>query len=183
MVGVSLLIYWRMPVRHQWKLLLADSLIFYFANATWYTFAYTAVSAASVYGAARYFARQSGEKAKRRVLVLTLVLNIGILAALKYTNLAIHTFNFLGERVLHIRGVSDVAWLAPLAVSFYTLQLVSYLLDCYWGVAEPFDNVLHTVLYTIYFPLMTSGPICRFDELGRQLFAEHRFDYGRVHQD
>ena len=180
MVGVSLLIYWHMPARHQWKMLLADSIIFYFANATWYTFAYVAVSAASVYGAARYFARQSDGKAKKRVLALTLAVNVGILAVLKYTNLAIHTFNFLGERILRVRGVSDVAWLAPLAVSFYTLQLVSYLLDCYWGVAEPFENVLHTALYTIYFPLMTSGPICRFDELGRQLFEEHRFDYGRV---
>ncbi len=180
MVGVSLLIYWYMPARHQWKLLLADSLIFYFANATWYTFGYVAVSVVSVYGATRYFARQNDAKSKKRVLVLTILLNAGILAVLKYTNFAIHTFNFLGGRILHIQGISDVSWLAPLAISFYMLQLLSYLLDCYWGVAEPFDNVLHAALYTIYFPLMTSGPICRFDDLGRQLFEEHRFDYDRV---
>ncbi len=180
MVGVSLLIYWYMPARHQWKLLLADSLIFYFANAVWYTFLYTCVSIASVYGATKYFVRQIDAKAKKRVLVLTVLLNAGILVVLKYTNFAIHTFNFLGERILHVQGISDVAWLAPLAISFYMLQLLSYLLDCYWGVAEPFDHVLHVALYTVYFPLMTSGPICRFDDMGKALFEEHRFDYDRV---
>lgn len=180
LVGASLLIYWRLPARHQWKLLLADSLIFYFANATWYTFAYVIVSVVSVYGAARYFARQIDGKVKKRVLALTVLVNAGILVVLKYTNFAIHTFNFLGEHILHIQGVSDVAWLAPLAISFYMLQLLSYLLDCYWGVAEPYDNVLHLALYTIYFPLMTSGPICRFDDIGRALFEERRFDYDRV---
>ena len=180
LVGASLLIYWRLPTRHQWKLLLADSLIFYFANATWYTFGYVIVSVVSVYKATRYFATADSERAKKRVLVLTIALNAGILAVLKYANFAIHTFNFLGERLLHIQGVSDVAWLAPLAISFYMLQLLSYLLDCYWGVAESYGSVFHVALYTLYFPLMTSGPICRFDDIGRSLFEEHRFDYDRV---
>lgn len=180
MVGVSLLLYWRAPKKLQWKILLADSLIFYFANATWYTFLYVCASVLSVYAATRYFAGQADAKAKKRVLILTVLLNAGILAVLKYTNFAIHTFNFLGGRILRVGGISDVSWLAPLAVSFYSLQILAYLLDCYWGVAEPFANVLHVALYTIYFPLMTSGPICRFDDMGRQLFEEHRFDYDRV---
>ena len=99
MVGVSLLIYWYMPAKHQWKLLLADSLIFYFANATWYTFAYVIVNVASVYAATRYFTRHIDAKAKKRVLVLTLLLNAGVLVVLKYTNFAIHTFNFLAGGV------------------------------------------------------------------------------------
>lgn len=180
MVAASLLVYWKLPGRFQWTVLLADSLLFYLANASCATLIYVCISIASVYAAARYFARYSSERARRVVLVLTVLLNVGILAVLKYTNLVIHTWNFLDEQFFHVRGLSDVAWAAPLAVSFYTLQLVSYLLDCYWGTAEAFTNPLHLGLYTIYFPLMVSGPICRYDQLGKQLFEEHRFDYDRV---
>ena len=184
LAAVSLLIYWHCPKKYQWIVLLADSIVFYFANATYYTFIYVCVSVASVFAATRFFARagnaEGSQRRRKRILIFTLAVNIGILGVLKYTNLAIHTFNFLGQRILHIGGISDVTWLAPLAISFYTLQLVSYLLDCYWGVAEPFENPLHLALYTIYFPLMTSGPICRCSQMGGQLFEEHRFDYDRV---
>lgn len=184
LVAVSLLIYWNCPKRFQWIVLLLDSVVFYFANATCYTFIYVCISIVSVFAATRFFAKagneESAQRRKKRVLAIALAVNIGILSVLKYTNLAIHTFNILGRQILHIEGISDVTWLAPLAISFYTLQLVSYLLDCYWGVADPFENPLHLALYTLYFPLMTSGPICRYSQLGRQLFEEHRFDYDRV---
>lgn len=180
MVGVSLLLYWRLPKEHQWKLLLVDSLIFYFANATWYTAIYICVSVGSVYGAARCFAASDDQNKKKCVLIWTLALNVGILAVLKYAALAINTFQFLSGRVLQVQGISGIPWLAPLAISYYTLQLISYLLDCYWGIAEAYTDPLHLTLYTVYFPLMTSGPICRYDELGRALFEEHRFDYDRV---
>jgi D-alanyl-lipoteichoic acid acyltransferase DltB (MBOAT superfamily) len=58
--------------------------------------------------------------------------------------------------------------------------MAAYLLDCYWQIAEPYSNPLRLALYCIYFPLMTSGPICRKDQIGESLFAEHRFDYDRV---
>lgn len=184
LAAISALIYWHCPKKWQWIVLLIDSIVFYFANATYYTFIYVCVSVASVFAATRFFARAGDAEGLQRrrkcILIFTLAVNIGMLGVLKYTNLVIHTFNFLGRQILHIKGISDVTWLAPLAISFYTLQLVSYLLDCYWGVAEPFENPLHLAVYTLYFPLMTSGPICRYSQLGGQLFEEHRFDYDRV---
>lgn len=138
MVGISLLVYWLVPHRYQWLVLLFDSLVFYFANATWYTFLYVCVSVGTTHAATLYFARAgqgaAAQKKKKYVLAGTIALNVGILAVLKYTNLAIRTFNFFGSRVLHIQGISDVAWLAPLAISYYTLQLIAYAVDCGGGV-------------------------------------------------
>ena len=175
-VGISLLIYWNIPAKYQWGVLLIDSLIFYFVNAVPYTFIYLFISVVSVYLATGYFSKDSvTEKKKKAVLILTLTVNIGLLVVLKYTNLFISTVNYLGKQ-----SIPSVKWLASLGISFYTLQIVAYLLNCYWGVTEREKNVLKLLLFTSFFPLMISGPISDYKVLGHQLYEEHRFDYERV---
>lgn len=175
-VGVSLLLYWLVPHKVQWLILLADSVAFYLLNAAPYTIIYLIVSVGSVYLAALFFRRSQSVKSKRAVLALVIVLNVGILVLLKYTNMFLGTF-----RAWTGLPVPVVHWLAPLAVSYYTLQILSYLLDCYWrNDFQPEKNPLKLFLFASFFPLMVSGPICRYSQLGRQLFQEHRFDYERV---
>ncbi len=174
-VGISLYIYWRVPHKVQWLVLLADSLIFYFVTAKPYTFIYILVSVFTVWGAALYFKKTDSKRKKRLALVLVLVLNVGLLAVLKYTNMFIGTFNYWIKK-----NVADVHWIAPLAISYYTLQVISYLIDCYEGVFEPEKNPLKLLLFVTYFPQMVSGPICTYSQTGTQLFEEHRFDYDRV---
>jgi D-alanyl-lipoteichoic acid acyltransferase DltB (MBOAT superfamily) len=98
-VALSLLIYWVMPKGWQWIVLLVDSLLFYFLNAEWYTFVYLLISVATVWAATNYFLSCSDEKKKKAVLVCTIVVNIGMLAVLKYTNLAIGTINTVNSMV------------------------------------------------------------------------------------
>ena len=85
-VAVSLMIYWQLPSKYQWWVLLADSLIFYFLNAEAYTFIYLLTSVVSVYFATIFFEKEENIKRKRIVLTGTLIINMGILATLKYTN-------------------------------------------------------------------------------------------------
>jgi D-alanyl-lipoteichoic acid acyltransferase DltB (MBOAT superfamily) len=125
--------------------------------------------------ACRYFENSKDSVKKKGALILTLILDIAFLCLLKYTNMFIGTFNYWSGS-----DVATVNWIAPLAISYYTLQLVAYLLDCYWGNAKAFDNPLKLLLYTTYFPLMVSGPICRYSQIGESIFEEHRFDYDRV---
>jgi len=173
-VAVSLLVYWKLPHRLQWKLLLADSLLFYFFNAEPYTIIYVLASVFSVYSAARYFEAVKEKRKQKRVLICVVILNVGILVVLKYTNL------FLDTAVIFGLPGRKVSWAASLAVSYYTLQLLAYLVDCYLGTASVEKNPWKLLLFTCYFPLMVSGPICRHPQLAGQLFAEHRFDYDRV---
>lgn len=177
-VAISLCIYLYVPHRGQWIVLLVDSILFYFLNAKPYTIIYLLVSVLTVYGATVFFTKSQNVKKKRIVLALSIVVNVGILASLKYTNLFINSINWFqkhGEA-----QIPNVQWIASLAISFYTLQLISYLLDCYWGVVRPIYNPIKVFLYASYFPLMVSGPINRMSDFGVQLFEEHRFEYKRI---
>ncbi len=125
-VAVLLLLYWNIPARFQWIVLLVASIIFYIFNAPIYTFVYIGISLVSVYFATSYF--EKGGDNKKLVLIATLFIIIGILAVLKYTNM------FAGTIFMLLKlQYKEINWIAPLAISFYTLKLVSYTLDCYWG--------------------------------------------------
>lgn len=178
-IVASLLIYWCMPKKGQWIVLLVDSFIFYFLNAKAYTIIYLFLSVITVWLATNYFKISSNEKKKRIILIFTLVFNASILAILKYTNLFINTFNFFGEKAGKIY-IKPVLWAAPLAISFYTLQIIAYLLDAFWGVGEIEKNPFRLLLFTSFFPLMVSGPIHSYAKIGHQMFEEHRFDYDRT---
>ncbi len=182
-VGISLLIYWKLPAKYQWILLLADSLIFYVVSThNIDTLAYLVVAVLLVYAATGCFQKYDGEEHKvlrKTVLIITMVFVAGTLVLLKYTNLFINTANFF-RGLMNKEAFATVNWLAPLGISFYTLTLLSYLLDSYWKVAEYEKNPLKLLLYTSYFPLMISGPICIHREYAPELFSEHRFDYDRV---
>lgn len=173
-IAVLLVVYWSIPKKLQWIVLLVGSIIFYISNAPLFTFIYIGISVVSVYYATIYF--ESNGKNKKVVLVCTLITTLGILAVLKYTNLFAGTL-FMLLKIPYTR----FNWIAPLAISFYTLQLVAYTLDCYWGVAGRVErNIFKLLLYTIYFPQMTSGPISRFSDLGSKLFDGHRFDVDKI---
>lgn len=168
-IAVLLVIYWNIPGRYQWVMLLVGSVIFYVLNAPIFTLIYIGISVISVYYATLYF--ESSGKKKKVVLICTLAVILGILVVLKYTNLFAGTL-FMVLRIPYAR----VNWITPLAISFYTLQLAAYVLDCYWGVAGKVErNIFKLLLYTIYFPQMVSGPISRFSDLGSKLFNEHKF--------
>ncbi len=178
-VAVSLVVYWIIPKHAQWIVLLIDSLFFYFVNAKAYTFVYMIISVLTVWGATWIFAKNGNAVIKRCILLVTLFVNIGLLAVLKYSTFFVSTINYLLFRNGNT-GLKPINWLSSLAISFYTLQIVSYLLDNYWGTVEREKNPVKLLLYTSFFPLMISGPIQRYRDFHQQLFEEHRFEYDRV---
>ena len=176
-VAVCLVIYWVMPSKRQWYVLLVASLLFYFLNSKAYTFVYLLTSVLTVWGATVYFENCCNDKKRKIVLIITLLINIGLLAVLKYTNLAINTFNLI---LKEDNAIKPVTWIASMGISFYTLQIVAYLLDVYWKVTAVEHNPFKLLLFTSYFPLMISGPISEYEQLGYQFYEEHRFSYEKV---
>ena len=156
------------------------STVFFLACSKPATLIYVLISAGTVYFATERISKDRDNKYHKQIVILTILVNAGILAVLKYSNLGIHTLNFLFGNIEGYPILQDLHWVAPLGISYYTLQMIAYLLDCYWGTAEPFHDPLKMLLYTIYFPQMISGPISRFEDIGRQLFEEHKFEYDRV---
>mgnify|MGYP000570408189 CR=1 FL=1 len=199
-LAVLFALYYLIPRKWQWLLLLAADIVFY-ACAGWQGLVFMAATvtvswaATNLMGASlrrqkAFLASDEGkalsrperkeykkleEKKRKRVFVLALLIDLGILAALKYTNFVIFNFNSLFSAQL-----AAVDWVLPLGISFYTFQTVSYVIDVYWEKVEPERNILKVALFTSFFPLLIQGPISRFGDLKDTLFAEHKADFKQI---
>ena len=175
--------YYLIPKKYQWGLLLVCSVAYYLQSGNGILILYPVVSVSACYAGIRLLTAAPEEDKKRRkgILALTILINIGILAVLKYINFGIYTIDgiaglFGSSRTL----IRSVDFLIPLGVSFYTFSLMGYVIDVYYGIAKPQNNYLKLMLYGMYFPAIISGPILKYREHGEQFFEPHFFDYRRV---
>lgn len=175
----ALLLYYLLPGKLQWPVLLCLSLGFYCCGG-WKALIWLLFTAGTTWAAGLLLeglnARagsggNAGIKGKKRlVLTLCLVLDFGLLYLMKY-------WNFTAE-ALAKAGVSlpMSSLIMPLGLSFYMFQSVGYAVDCYRGKYPAQRNPLKYLLFVSFFPQMVQGPISRYHELEPQLLAERRFD-------
>lgn len=181
--AVMLILYYSIPRKFQWGLLLLCSIVYYFLSGQEILILYPVVSVTACYGGSRLLAQTPEEQVRKRkgILLITILVNIGILMVLKYVNFGIYTIDgvarlFGSSRTL----IESVDFLVPLGVSFYTFSLLGYVIDVYYGMAKPQENFWKLALYGMYFPVIISGPILKYREHGEQFFAPHAFDYKKV---
>ena len=115
--------------------------------------------------------KAAAKKKQRIVFYLTLMLNFGVLALLKYTS-----------PVLAAVGRPALNLVLPLGISFYTFQSMGYLIDVYGGKYAPEKNPAKFALFVSFFPQLIQGPIARHDQLANQLLEPHRFDWENIHR-
>jgi len=166
------------PGKHRWKILLVASLFFYAMTGLRYLI-YIGTTIVSAYGAG-ILLDKTPEKSKRlRWLVLCLLLNLGILTALKYTNFAILNINVFID-ILGGESLAFFKFALPLGISFYTFQTVGYVVDVYRGVVKAEKNPFKLALFTSFFPQVIQGPISRFGDLSQTLFSTHRISANEI---
>ncbi|MFK7772029.1 MAG: MBOAT family protein [Saprospiraceae bacterium] len=105
---------------------------------------------------------------KKRYLLFSMVLNVGLLLYFKYANFFVGNANMLLENI----GMSGVHWTKlalPIGISFFTFQKISYIVDVYRGKNEPLKKISDLALYIILFPQLIAGPIVRYSEIKDQL--------------
>ncbi|MDE7223095.1 MAG: MBOAT family protein, partial [Acetatifactor sp.] len=202
-IAVLFLLYYLIPKRMQWGLLLIASYLFYFiAGPFWLLYLLT--TTATTYFAAIQIEKTglqqkayikankeqlSGEERKaykekmkgrqRSWMLACLLLNLGILAVVKYTNFAISNINGLLRMTGSAASIDfwDIA--LPMGISFYTFQALGYLIDVYRGTAAAEKNPFRLALFVSFFPQLIQGPISRFGDLARSLYEEHVFEAKR----
>ena len=103
-------------------------------------------------------------KGRRFWLILGITLGIGLLAIFKYGNFAVENINFLLGLSLPLPGLT-----LPIGISFYTFQLLSYLIDVYRDRVEPQRSFIDFGCYVVLFPQLIAGPIVRYIDVDRQL--------------
>ena len=162
--AVSVLVYYALPGRARPVWLLIGSLFFYSCSDLRYLF-FLLLSAASCFLAGRALPAAAR---KKRLLVLTLTLNLGLMAVLK---LLPYSWDLAG-RLLGLE-LRTLRFLYPLGISFYSLSAASYLIDVYRGEQAPEQSFWRFLLFLSFFPVIVQGPISRYGQLAPQLAEPH----------
>ena len=125
---------------------------------------------------------------RKRLLVMSLIVNLGLLGFFKYFNFFIESFSPLVESLGFHPGTLNI--ILPVGISFYTFQTLSYTIDVYRGKMEAHDSLLDFALFVGFFPQLVAGPIVRASHFlpqlddykpltGANLYAGfQRFSYG-----
>uniref|UniRef100_UPI003FEE7FF4 MBOAT family O-acyltransferase n=1 Tax=Ruminococcus bromii TaxID=40518 RepID=UPI003FEE7FF4 len=103
-------------------------------------------------------------KKKKLFLILTCVLDIGILAVFKYTGMITKTLN-----MLPFLNIPELQISLPIGISFYTFQTMSYVIDVYRDDAPVSKNFINFGTYVALFPQLIAGPIVRYRDVAEQL--------------
>ena len=187
-------VYYLTPRRLRWCILLAASYLFYISSDVWAAF-FLVGSTASTYFGARLLERETlrldrliedgslsaeQKKALRRKTerrrkywcAAILVVNLGLLAAVKYAAFAADTIT----AVLPI-SLDAPRILQPLGISFYVLQSTGYVVDVYREEYGADQNFFKYALFVGFFPQLIQGPIGRYDAMANQLTQAHDWSF------
>lgn len=192
-------VYYLVPKRFQWQILLAASYLFYCASGI-ENLVYIITTTITVYVAAvciernavrqkKYLDEHKTEmtkearkaykerqgKVRLRLLAAGLVLNIGILAAVKYGNFFVSNLNGILNAAGNGRRLSFLTVALPMGISFYTFQAMGYLIDVYRATEAAEKNVFKFALFISFFPQVIQGPISRYGDLSKTLYGGHSF--------
>jgi alginate O-acetyltransferase complex protein AlgI len=171
-------LYFVLPHRLRWALLLAASCLFYMAFIPSYILILL-VTIIVDYFAGIWIEGSSGRR-RKSILILSLITNCGFLAFFKY-------FNFLNENLAYLshalgwrHGIPSLDIILPIGLSFHTFQAMSYTIEVYRGNQPAERHFGIYALYVLFYPQLVAGPIERPQRLLPQFRVPHVFDYERV---
>ncbi len=95
---------------------------------------------------------------------LGMLLNLGLLAGVKYTGFFVENINALTGAEIPVPDLP-----LPMGLSFFTFRAISYLVDCHWGKIDAEKRFDRFLLYMTLFPITTQGPIVRYETIQNQL--------------
>lgn len=105
---------------------------------------------------------------KKLFMLLSLCLNIGLLAYFKYANFFVDNVN----SILNLFQVRNIEWVKvalPIGISFLTFQSITYTVDVYRGVNKPLNKIGDYLLYILMFPPLIAGPIIRYNTIAADI--------------
>ncbi len=124
--------------------------------------------------------KKSVTKKIHQIQVLTVLVNLGVLAYVKYLNFFLGTANEAFALFKWDVTLPLVNMLAPLGLSYYTFNSIGYLIDVGRGKLKAERNIGKFALFTSFFPSIVQGPLFRYGDVGVQLHTPHQFDYENV---
>lgn len=170
-------LYWKIPKKFQWIVLLLASYYFY---GSWKPAYLGLILATTIINYVSAIAIHDSQQHKKRYLLLALICNLGILFLFKYFNFFAFSLDQLFHSLHWQFTLPQFKLLLPLGISFYTFQVIGYVIDVYRGVLQPEKHFGRFALFVCFFPQVASGPIERGGELLPQIKKTHIFAYPQI---
>ena len=176
---IAIILYFLIPHKKRWILLLIASYYFYMCWKVDYILLII-ISTLIDYICSNKMSRIKEKVKRKKWLLISIFSNIGILFGFKY-------FNFFSENIQTLFNNYNVFYemplfnvLLPVGISFYTFQTLSYTIDVYNNKTPAQRHLGVFAVYVSFFPQLVAGPIERSNHLLPQFFREHDFSYIRV---
>ena len=159
-----MILYYLLPVRFRNVILLLASLVFYAWGEPVYLFLMLRSILFNYFSGLDIARNLQDKRAAKRSLVFNLIINLAVLGFFKYEGFVLDTLN--GILPVHI---SYHALPLPIGISFYTFQILSYIIDVYRGNVKVQTNLPNFALYVTMFPQLIAGPIVQYADVDEQL--------------
>ena len=168
--AIILAVYYILPHKFRWGLLLLASVVFY-ASADWKMLALIGGSILVSYIAGLKIEQAENEKQKKVWMAGCIILLVAILMLFKY-------FGFFADVIGNMLGATSFVFnlVMPLGISYYTFKIISYLVDIYKGKIDAEKHLGYYALYVSFFPQILCGPIERADYFIPQLKYGCKFE-------
>ena len=168
--AIILAVYYILPHKFRWGLLLLASVVFY-ASADWKMLALIGGSILVSYIAGLKIEQAENEKQKKVWMAGCIILLVAILMLFKY-------FGFFADVIGNMLGATSFVFnlVMPLGISYYTFKIISYLVDIYKGKIDAEKHLGYYALYVSFFPQILCGPIERADHFIPQLKYGCKFE-------
>lgn len=166
-----LIFYFAVPKKFKNSVLLISGLLFYAWGEPKYVF--LMIGAILFNYICGIIIENNREKVFAKItLTSSIIVNLGMLAYFKYTDFFIDSFNLLFNIELPLLKIA-----LPIGISFYTFQILSYVIDVYRGTVKAQKNIINLGAYIVMFPQLVAGPIVRYSDINRSLSSRtHSLD-------
>lgn len=166
-----IILYFIIPFNFKNYILFLFSIFFYFYGEPKYTLLLL-LSSYINYSLALAIDKSTNIKIKGRYLIISMIINLGMLLYYKYSNFFIENINFLFNS-----NIKSLQIIMPVGISFFTFQAISYIIDVYRGDVKADTSFISFSTYLCLFPQLIAGPIVRYSTIHKELFnRKHSFE-------
>ena len=198
--GVVFLIYYMVPKKIQWIVLLIASIYFYIFASVQYIFYVLFVSVVTYLGALsitkldnnyqnnieqyknvtkeeKKIVKKALQRKKKAVIIITVIITLSLLIIMKYTNFILENVEAFHNLLKIEYNRPAINFILPIGISFYTFMSIGYAVDVYRGEYKAEKNFFKYFLYISYFPHVLQGPIDKYKDLSEEFFKPKSFNY------
>ena len=178
---LTILIYFIMPKKIKWVVLLVSSLFFlFYKNFSIITIIQALIIFLSSYIFGRLIDKHKDTKRSKIYLIIGILFILSVLIYFKYSNLLIVTYYHICNFFKGNCSLNYVNRTSLIGLSYYSLIMIGYLTDIYRGGVKAEKNIFKCALFMSYFPILSSGPFVKYSDMKEKLYDAHKFNYERM---